>query len=359
MYDLLSWISMQYSSSTAPAPLPFPLNILHAGAVVVGVVTLWRMVFSKWAEMLIGFSTPNVDLNKLGEWGVVTGGTDGIGKAMCIELAKSGMSVCVVGRDQDKLNAVEKEIKDTIKDFRGSTKTVCIDFSEPGEEIYTRLEEVLHGLDIGVLVNNVGISYPRAMYFYEVPTALIDDLISVNVRSVLRTTRIVFKQMCENRRGGIICVGSGAAALPSDPLYAGYVATKAAVSGFCETLQVECASSNVMVQCHVPLLVTSKLSKCRTPSFTTPSAQHYARLAIRCLIRGSASKQGGATQSPYWVHRWILRATNFLPAAVWNTYRLHMCLALRERGIKKASLGEEGRGERESVRGEEGAKKVE
>jgi len=47
---------------------------------------------------------------RLGEWAVVTGGTDGIGKSYAEELAKHGMKVVLISRSQDKLNQVSSEI---------------------------------------------------------------------------------------------------------------------------------------------------------------------------------------------------------------------------------------------------------
>ncbi|PHJ15368.1 3-ketoacyl- reductase [Cystoisospora suis] len=79
--------------------------------------------------------------------------------------------------------------------------------------------------------------------------------------------------MCERKRGAIICVGSGASEIASDPLYCAYSATKASAEAFCRSLQPECASKNILVQCHVPLLVTTKLSKVRTASLMTPSTK--------------------------------------------------------------------------------------
>uniref|UniRef100_A0A9L0IKA2 Very-long-chain 3-oxoacyl-CoA reductase n=1 Tax=Equus asinus TaxID=9793 RepID=A0A9L0IKA2_EQUAS len=46
----------------------------------------------------------------LGEWAVVTGGTDGIGKSYAEELAKRGMKIVLISRSQDKLDQVSSEI---------------------------------------------------------------------------------------------------------------------------------------------------------------------------------------------------------------------------------------------------------
>ena len=90
------------------------------------------------------------------------------------------------------------------------------------------LGEFLRGLDVGVLVNNVGASYPYARYFHEVDEALAQRLIRLNVEAVTRVTQAVLPGMVERGRGAIVNMGSGASAiLPCDPLYTVYAATKA------------------------------------------------------------------------------------------------------------------------------------
>eukprot|EP00922_Rhytidocystis_sp_ex-Travisia-forbesii_P049584 GHVS01073781.1.p1 GENE.GHVS01073781.1~~GHVS01073781.1.p1 ORF type:complete len:352 (-),score=59.67 GHVS01073781.1:400-1455(-) len=316
-----------------------PLSLLHGIVVVAGVGVLWRHLFVRWASMLVSLGTPSKKLKDFGTWALVTGATDGIGKAMAEEIAVNGrMSVVLVGRNQQKLDDTERELSTKCSDKDVSFKTICVDLSSDDlVGVMAKIKEQISDLDIGLLVNNAGISYPHAMYFNEVSPALLDSLVNLNIRAVLHLSHLLYGDMRSRGRGAIVCVGSGAASLPSEPLYAAYAATKAAVAGFCRSLQVECAGSGILVQCHTPLLVTSKLSKCKTPNFFTPSAKQYAKCAIASIINGSAGvSNGSVVTSPYFVHDWILSITNFLPSAVWNSYRLPQCVDLRRRAMKKA-----------------------
>ncbi|OEH76082.1 3-ketoacyl- reductase [Cyclospora cayetanensis] len=159
------------------------------------------------------------NLVSYGEWAVITGASDGIGKAMANQLVKKGFKkLLLIARNDQKLKDVTRE------------------------------------------------------YYDEVPLSLVNELVDVNVRATLVVTRAVFPGMKARKQGMIVCVGSSSSQLPSDPLYSAYAATKAASEAFCRSLQVEAAPFGIQVQCHVPLLVTTKLSKCKTPGILRPSA---------------------------------------------------------------------------------------
>jgi len=90
------------------------------------------------------------------------------------------------------------------------------------------LKEAIRGLDVGVLVDNAGLSYPYARYFHEVDEELMRSLIRINVEGVTRVTHAVLPGMVERKRGAIVNIGSGSASvIPSDPMYTIYAATKA------------------------------------------------------------------------------------------------------------------------------------
>ena len=111
------------------------------------------------------------------KWAVVTGASDGIGEAVCHQLAKSGLNIILVSRSEDKLNKVALDLK------RHKVKTICITFDfmdlsspEKAQKFTDRLDFLTQNRDIGILVNNV------AAYFSE-PMHNIFDMLHVNAFS--------------------------------------------------------------------------------------------------------------------------------------------------------------------------------
>ncbi|KAL8155610.1 hypothetical protein AgCh_000848 [Apium graveolens] len=118
----------------------------------------------------------------------------------------------IVGRNPDKLNDVSTAIR---AKFGGiEIKTVVVDFSGDLVEGVKRIEEVIEGLEVGVLINNVGVSYHMRGFFMK----------------WMRNCCLMWglPGMLKRKRGGIINIGFGAAiVIPSDPLYSLYAAAKA------------------------------------------------------------------------------------------------------------------------------------
>ncbi|VDM83938.1 unnamed protein product [Strongylus vulgaris] len=91
---------------------------------------------------------------------LITGATDGIGKAYAFELAKKGFNIFLVSRTQSKLDEVQKEIREKYsKVFPLDKLTHLSALQATRSEAYKPLREALNGVEVGVLINNVGMSY--------------------------------------------------------------------------------------------------------------------------------------------------------------------------------------------------------
>nr|XP_033784167.1 testosterone 17-beta-dehydrogenase 3 isoform X3 [Geotrypetes seraphini] len=178
----------------------------------------------------------------MGEWAVVTGAGDGIGKAYVLELAKHGLNIVMISRTLEKMQKVASEIEETTG---RQVKIIQADFTK--DDIYENIEENIKGLEIGILVNNVGMLpclFPRN--FLNGPD---DDksVINCNITSATKMTRIILKQMEQRRKGLILNISSAIGTFPC-PLYALYSASKAFLVSFSKALQAEYKSKGIIIQ---------------------------------------------------------------------------------------------------------------
>uniref|UniRef100_A0A5B7B5I2 Putative very-long-chain 3-oxoacyl-CoA reductase 1 n=1 Tax=Davidia involucrata TaxID=16924 RepID=A0A5B7B5I2_DAVIN len=285
----------------------------------------------KW--VYVNFLRPAKNLKKYGSWALVTGPTDGIGKGFAFQFARKGLNLVLVGRNPDKL----KEVSESIRAKYGKTqiKTVVVDFSGDLSQGVERIREAIEGLDVGVLINNVGVSYPYARFFHEVDEKLLADLIKINVEGTTTVTHAVLPGMLKRKKGAIVNIGSGAAiVIPSDPLYAVYAATKAYIDQFSRSLYVEYKKSGIDVQCQVPLYVATKMASIKRSSFFVPSTDGYARAAMHWI--GYEPRC-----TPYWPHSLLWSLAHLLPESAVDAWRLRFCLAIRKKGQLKDSRKKE------------------
>ena len=83
-------------------------------------------------------------------WALVTGSTDGIGKAYAIELAKKGFNLVLISRSAEKLEAVSSEIRTLALSI--DVRTITFDFVTANVSDYEeKIFATLHGIEIGIL----------------------------------------------------------------------------------------------------------------------------------------------------------------------------------------------------------------
>lgn len=295
---------------------------------IFGYVSVSKLSLTFLKGVYVAFLRPGKNLREYGSWVLVTGPTDGIGKSFAFELARKGLNLVLVGRSPSKL----KDVSDSIQSKFGKTlmiKTVVVDFSGDLSEGIGRIREAIEGLEIGILINNVGISYPYAKFFHEVDDELLKNLIQINVEGTTKVTHLVLQGMVKRKKGAIVNIGSGAATvLPSDPLYAVYAATKGYIDQFSRCLYVEYNKSGIDVQCQAPLYVATKMASIKTSSFLVPSANGYARASLRSLGYEPCC-------TPYWPHTLLWTIVDALPEFVVDSYRLNLSLQIRKKGQLK------------------------
>ncbi|KAK4485724.1 hypothetical protein RD792_008370 [Penstemon davidsonii] len=250
----------------------------------------------------------------------------GTGKAFAFKLAEKGLNLVLVSRNKTKLEQVSTEI--LVKCPEIEIRLFELDFSEDVVSGIHRMKEEIKGLEIGILVNNVGVTYPGAMYFHEVDEKIWMNLVKVNVEGTSYVTKAVLNGMVQRKKGAIVNIGSGASVVvPSHPLYAIYAATKAYVDQLSRSLYVEYKDSGIDVQCQVPLYVCTKMASkvafVEKSSVFIPSAEKYVEAAVRWI--------GHETRcTPYWPHSLQWFFASMLNDALLDAWRLSIGIKRKE-----------------------------
>ncbi|NXY90798.1 HSDL1 protein, partial [Alcedo cyanopectus] len=270
-----------------------------------------------------------IDLVKrYGRWAVVTGSTDGVGKAYAEELAKRGVNIILISRNKEKLEAVSRSISET---YKVETDFIVADFSK-GREPYPAIKEALKDREIGILVNNVGMFYSYPDYFTNLSEDVLWDIVNVNISSANMMTHIVLPGMVKKRKGAIVNISSLISCQPT-PMLTTYGASKAYLDYFSRALHYEYASKGIFIQSLIPFAITTKMLACsRTASNTSllfPSAEEYASNAISTL--GLTIKTTG-----YWKHAIQGVLVECLPERIWAWCSMYFC-----RNIRKEALTQE------------------
>ncbi|KAK7473654.1 hypothetical protein BaRGS_00035132 [Batillaria attramentaria] len=229
--------------------------------------------------ILSGMLGLSFNFKSVGSWAVVTGCTDGIGKAYAEELARRGLNVVLISRTRSKLEALAQEIKER---FKVETRIIAADFTRA--DIYDDIRKELSGLDIGTLVNNVGMAYDYPEYFHlqENNDKFVMDMINCNTASVAMMTSMMLPGMVAKKKGVIINISSGFGRFPA-PLVTVYSATKCFVDFFSRALQQEYGPMGITIQVVMPYFVATKMSKIRRTSMFVPSPTDYVRSALNTV----------------------------------------------------------------------------
>lgn len=258
---------------------------------------------------------------------MVTGCTDGIGRAYAHELAKDGLKLVLISRSLAKLEKVAKEIE---AEHKVETEIVQVDFKN--EDIYSKIASHLEKKNISVLINNVGVMLPRPMRLCEASWDDIQGHVNVNMRSVASMMKVVMPGMVEKGKGAVVNISSIAA--NSDIPYLGlYAASKIFVKYLSKATASEYTHlPGIHIQTVTPAYVSTNMISfnqyLHAPNPFTPTASHFAACAVSTI--GYTSVTTG-----YYTHgvmKWFSdKLPDFLSSFVMKYMQLAILKTMRHR----------------------------
>ncbi len=181
-----------------------------------------------------------------GRGALVTGGSRGLGKAMARAFAEAGADILVTSRHEEELRAAAREIGAGLKvkvEWAVVDMTDRLQVAELAKTAVARLGRV------DILVNNAGSNTPQPID--EVTDEVWDQIVELNLSSVMRLTRALVPQMKERRWGRIIHISS-VLGVGGKEARNSYCATKSALVGLARASALDLGPSGITVNCIAP-----------------------------------------------------------------------------------------------------------
>lgn len=273
---------------------------------------------------------------KPGTWAVITGASDGLGAEYANQLAKKGFNLVLVSRTLSKLQTLAKDIEQKYPGKGLQIKTLAMDFSENDDADYEKLRELVSGLDVSILINNVGQSHSIPVPFLETPTEELESIVNINCIGTLKVTQVVAPILKQRKRGLILTMGSFAGWTPTAYL-ATYSGSKAFLQQWNNALAAELSDDNVDVYLVLSHLVTTAMSKIRRPSLLIPAVKPFVAASLGKVGLGGF-QAAPYTYTPWWSHAFMLWAIENIPgvnSSVTIGINKNMHIDIRKRALRK------------------------
>ncbi len=235
-----------------------------------------------------------------GQRAVVTGGAQGIGRAIAERLLASGAAVSLWDGDGDRVIATAAQLNRV-----GKVHAVAADISR-ADDVASAVAATLSALGgIDILVANAGITGPNAA-LWEYPTDQWRRVVDVNLNGVFLCARAVVPLMIRQNYGRIVTVAS-IAGKEGNPNASAYSASKAGVIALTKSLGKELAGYDIAANCIAP-------AAAKTAIFDQMTPEHIAYMLAK-IPRGRFLELDEVASMVAWL---VSRENSFTTGAVFD-----------------------------------------
>ena len=232
-----------------------------------------------------------------GKIAIVTGGSNGIGKATTLKLAQHGASVVIADIDMKSAKAVVDQIRSA--GHKALALKVDVTKSNETDQMAKAVLEEFGQIDILANIAGGGPRDRRAP-FHKSSEEVWDFIVAFNLKGTRNATRAVIEHMVERKSGKVINISSTAGTMGSTTkAMADYAAAKAGVIGFTKSLAKEMAQYGINVNCITPGPIATDDFLNRNPKETVEklaSTIHLGRMGkpeeVAGLVAYLASEEG-------------------------------------------------------------------
>src|SRR6516162_4205844 len=191
---------------------------------------------------------------------LVAGGTGGLGRAVSLAFLEEGASVAVTFRKQEEFDAVKQSAGPLASSLSGYEVDVTNDVA-----VEKMVAAILAGQQrLDVLVNTVG-GYKAGMKFWELDPRVLDQMLSLNLRSGYTLARAVVPAMLKQGAGAIVNIAARAALEPP-AASAAYAASKAAAVAMMNSLAADLKGTGVRVNSVLPSIFDTEPNRRAMPN---------------------------------------------------------------------------------------------
>jgi 3-oxoacyl-[acyl-carrier protein] reductase len=206
-----------------------------------------------------GAAPKRITVDLSGQVALVTGASQGLGRAIAEALAAAGAAVALVARSADKLTAVAAGIQAT----GGRAAAFPCDVTQ-GEDIQRVVDAVVEQFGrLDILVNNAGVT--RDTLLPRMSDEEWDQVLATNLRAPFLFMRAASRPMMQQRYGRIVNVAS-VSGLIGNPGQANYSASKAGLVGLTRTVAKELAGRKITVNAVAPGFIASDMTAALGPA---------------------------------------------------------------------------------------------